>query len=55
MDPIVVLSAGGSADPEDIIEKTIEYINTMGTKLSVHPPSNIIDEDKKEMLLCHEI
>jgi hypothetical protein len=49
-DHIVVLSADGSANPEDIIEKTLEYINTMGTKLSLYPPSYIINEDKKEML-----
>ena len=31
-------------------EKTLEYINTNGAKLSLYPPSNIINEDKKEML-----
>jgi len=49
-DHVVVLSVDGSANPEDIIEKTLEYINTMGTKLSLYPPSDIINEDKKEML-----
>ena len=49
-DHIVVLSVDGSANPEDIIAKTFEYINTMGTKLSLYPPSNIIDEEKKEIL-----
>ena len=50
MDHIVVLSTEGSANAENIIEKTLEYINTMGTKLSLYPPSNVINEDKKEML-----
>jgi hypothetical protein len=50
MDHIVVLSTEGSANPENIIEKSLEYINTMGAKLSLYPPSNIINEDKKEML-----
>jgi len=50
MDHILVLSADGSANPEDIIKKTLEYINTIGTKLSLYPESSIIDEDKKEML-----
>jgi len=50
MDHIVVFSTEGSANAENIVEKTLEYINTMGTKLSLYPPSNIINEDKKEML-----
>jgi hypothetical protein len=49
-DHIVVLSTEGSANAENIVEKTLEYINTMGTKLSLYSPSNIINEDKKEML-----
>jgi hypothetical protein len=50
MDHIIVLSTDGSANAEDIIEKTLKYINAMGTKLSLYPPSNVIDEEKKEML-----
>ncbi len=50
MDHIVVLSIEGSANAENIVKKTLEYINTMRTKLSLYPPSNIINEDKKEML-----
>ena len=50
MDHIVVFSTEGSANAEDIVEKTLEYINTMGTKLSLYPPSNIINEEKMEML-----
>jgi hypothetical protein len=49
-DHIVVLSTEGSANAENIAEKTLEYINTNGAKLSLYPPSNIINEDKKEML-----
>jgi hypothetical protein len=49
-DQIVVLSAEYSANAEDIIEKTLEYINSIEAKLSLHPPSNVINEDKKEML-----
>jgi hypothetical protein len=49
-DQIVVLSAECSANTENIIEKTLEYINTMGAKLSLYPPSNVINEEKKEML-----
>ena len=50
MDHILVLSADGSANPEVIIKKTLEYINTIGTKLSLYTESSIIDEAKKEML-----
>jgi hypothetical protein len=50
MDHIVVLSTEGSANAENIIVKILEYINTMGAKLSLYPPSNVINEDKKEML-----
>jgi hypothetical protein len=46
-DHIVVLSADGSANPE--------YINTMGTKLSLYPPSNTINEDKFEFHLLSPI
>ena len=48
-DHIVVFSTEGSANAENIVEKT-EYINTNGAKLSLYQPSNIINEDKKEML-----
>jgi len=47
---IVVLSAECSANIENIMEKTLEYINTMGAKLSLYPPSNVMNEEKKEML-----
>ena len=49
-DQIVVLSAECSANAENIIEKTLEYINSMEAKLSLYPPSNIMNEEKKEML-----
>ena len=49
-DHIVVFSTEGSANAENIVEKTLEYINTNGAKLSLYQPSNIINEDKKEML-----
>lgn len=49
-DHIVVFSTEGSADAENIVEKTLEYINTNGAKLSLYQPSNIINEDKKEVL-----
>jgi hypothetical protein len=49
-DHIVVFSTESSANAENIVEKTLEYINTNGAKLSLYQPSNIINEDKKEML-----
>jgi hypothetical protein len=49
-DRIVVFSTEASANAENIVEKTLEYINTSGAKLSLYQPSNIINEDKKEML-----
>jgi hypothetical protein len=39
MDHIVVLSTEGSANAENVIEKTLEYVNTMGSKLSLYPQS----------------
>lgn len=50
MDHIVVLSTEGSANSENIIEKTLEYINTVRPNLSLYPPSTIISEDKREIL-----
>jgi hypothetical protein len=50
MDHIVVLSTEGSANAENIIEKTLEYIKSMEAKLSLYPTSNIMNEEKKEML-----
>jgi hypothetical protein len=49
-DHIVVFSTESSANAENIVEKTLEYINTNGAKLSLYQPSNIINKDKKEML-----
>ena len=49
-DQIVVLSTEFSANTGNIIEKTLEYINSMEAKLSLYPQSNVINEEKKEML-----
>jgi hypothetical protein len=39
-----------SANSGNIIEKTLEYINSKEAKLSLDLPSNIMNDEKREML-----
>ncbi len=46
---IIVLSAENSINTENLLEKVSEYVNSIGV-VSIFSPSNIVNEEKKEVL-----
>ena len=47
---ILVLSVESNADAENIANKVSQYIESVKLELSLHPPSNVIDKEKRETL-----
>ena len=47
---ILVFSTESDVSTEDIINKVSQYIKSVEHELSLHPPSNIINREKKETL-----
>jgi hypothetical protein len=47
---ILVFSVESNADAEDIANKVSQYIESVKHDLSLHPPSNAIDKEKRETL-----
>jgi len=45
---ILVFSAESDANAEDIVNKVSQYIKSAEKDLSLHPPSNIINKEKRE-------
>lgn len=45
---ILVFSAESDANAEDIVSKVSQYIKSIEKDLSLHPPSNIINKEKRE-------
>jgi hypothetical protein len=45
---ILVFSAESDANAEDIVNKVSQYIKSVEEDLSLHPPSNIINKEKRE-------
>ena len=45
---ILVFSAESDANAEDIVNKVSQYIKSIEKDLSLHPPSNIINKEKRE-------
>lgn len=45
---ILVFSAESDANAEDIVNKVSQYIKSVEKDLSLHPPSNIINKEKRE-------
>lgn len=45
---ILVFSAESDANAEDIVNKASQYIKSIEKDLSLHPPSNIINKEKRE-------
>jgi hypothetical protein len=45
---ILVFSAESNANAEDIVNKVSQYIKSVEKDLSLHPPSNIINKEKRE-------
>ena len=47
---ILVFSAESDANAEDIVNKVSQYIKSVEKDLSLHPPSNVINKEKRETL-----
>ena len=47
---ILILSTESTVCTEDLASKVSQYIKSMEHQLSLHPPSNIINKEKKETL-----
>jgi hypothetical protein len=50
MEYILAFSAESSINEIDILKKISDHIKSVGKQLTLHPPSNILDEDKKKIL-----
>jgi hypothetical protein len=49
-DYILVISAERNVNAEDLVSKVIIYIESVQQELELHPPSNIINKEKRETL-----
>ena len=49
-DKVKLFSTESTASTEDVASKVSQYIKSMEHQLSLHPPSNIINKEKKETL-----
>ena len=47
---ILVFSTENTINIEDIVKKISDYIKSVESQLMLHPPSNIITDEKKETL-----
>ena len=47
---ILVFSTENTINIEDIVKRTSDYIKSVESQLMLHPPSNIITDEKKETL-----
>jgi hypothetical protein len=47
---ILVLSIEGKVNVEDIVNKVTGYVRSIQGQLTLHPPSNIINKEKRETL-----
>jgi Family of unknown function (DUF6659) len=49
-DHILVFSAESTADIEDLTKKVLEYVESVKADLSLYPPANVVNNEKKEIL-----
>lgn len=49
-DHILVMSTEAEVKPDEITTKVHEYVGSVESELSLYPPANIVNEEKKEML-----
>ena len=47
---VLVFSTETIANSDELVEKVQKYIKTVDSELSLYPPSNILNEEKKEAL-----
>lgn len=50
MEYILAFSAESSINEVEMLKKVSDYIKSVGPQLTLHAPSNILDEDKKKIL-----
>jgi hypothetical protein len=49
-DHVLVFSAEPKINTDQLIEKVLKYVKSVDAELSLYPPSNIVNEEKKEAL-----
>ncbi len=49
-DHLLVISAEGAAKVDDLCEKVLKYIASVENELSLYPPSNIVNPEKREVV-----
>lgn len=49
-DHLLVISAESAAKVDDLCEKILNYITSVENELLLYPPSNIVNQEKKEIL-----
>lgn len=49
-DHVLVFSAEPKVNSDQLIEKVLKYVKSVEAELSLYPPSNIVNEEKKEAL-----
>src|SRR5918999_2441956 len=47
---ILVFSAESNVNAEDIVNKVTQYVKSVQQELELHPPSNIINKEKRQTL-----
>jgi hypothetical protein len=47
---ILVLSADVDTESDALTEQILKYVSTVEQELSLYPPSNVVNEEKKEAL-----
>ena len=49
-DHVLVFSTEIKANSDELVEKVLTYVKSVENELSLYPPSNIVNEEKKEAL-----
>ncbi len=49
-DHILVMSTEADVKPDEVVALVLNYISSVESQLSLYPPANIVNEEKKEML-----
>jgi uncharacterized protein DUF6659 len=49
-DHVLVISTEPTTESDKIVEKILGYIKSVESELSLYPPANIVDQEKKEAL-----
>jgi uncharacterized protein DUF6659 len=47
---VLVISTEVNANTDELVEKVLKYVSTVESDLSLYPPSNVVNEEKKEAL-----